>query len=137
MPTSPPQSSPTLPCLPPLQAATTLPDESFELTSIYLIAYSLLVPIFPVRYVAVAMVSLTALSLVVSTFVGFFIRESLVELYVNLVVREFLKVRPNRSQPLHSHSNRPRAFDPTPNRNHTAQSHRAMHRASRSTGLGS
>ena len=43
------------------------------------------------------MVSLTALSLLVSTFVGFFIRESMHELYVNLVLREFLKVRSSRA----------------------------------------
>ena len=56
------------------------------------------------RYVAVAMVSLTVLSLLVSTFVGFFIRESMHELYVNLVLREFLKVRSSRAVSNHVHS---------------------------------
>ena len=47
----------------PLRSVTLsmLSDESFELMSIYIIAYSMLVPIFPIRFVGTAMVALTAL----------------------------------------------------------------------------
>ena len=75
----------------PLTYATELPDESFELMSIYIIAYSMLVPIFPIRFVGTAMLALTCVQFGASLMVGFVVRSTLRELYFNLCIRELIK----------------------------------------------